>query len=82
MEERWINNGKKREGLKKKCDARDGNNEGDVIRKEERETRDGEITRTMYEREKGNVKEKEIEKKEGGGNKIKDREDMSRGERN
>lgn len=36
----------------------------------------------MYEREKGNVKEKEIEKKEGGGNKIKDREDMSRGERN
>lgn len=46
-------------------------------RKEERE-----ITRTMYEREKGNVKEKEIEKKEGGGNKIKDREDMSRGERN
>lgn len=36
----------------------------------------------MYEREKGNVKEKEIEKKEGGGNKIKDTEDMSRGERN
>ena len=42
MEERWINNGKKREALKKKCDARDGNNEGDVIRKEERGTRDNE----------------------------------------